>query len=287
MQKLLSCYVIFILLLIPFFYQSANGKELDGSDDPCDVADTNNPYVSVHLNRMSIPDRETGMYHADFYVYFCANNGLSETGEFPYQIINDVDLQRDPTIPFNGTVLEDHVKGNMITTLDHSLFPFETVPIKIMIESKNLATNELNFSESSEVRFDKKLLIPGIGSEVDRWESFVENHTYVPGERDSDFSRFHVYLFLEPSYFGSFVKYIFPIVIMNLIAVVFYFKLNNLKDRLTILLPLLLGFIFFHVGILNTLPTLNHPTLFDGISFVSYGLFSGIILLTLRRMTKT
>jgi hypothetical protein len=236
-------------------------------------ADSENEYeIGIYLLNVGKVDLQTGSYDLDFYMWI-----KSDTSDF---------TKSPPRFEFmNGRVTtevlavepdyyEVRVKGNFLKNMNFQKYPFEQLLLTVEVEGVNDITSTVFVPDTQSTGIDKLVNIPGwrlVSS-----DSSVTVHQYPD---DKSYSRYIFSVTIERFFLSSFLKTIFPILIITTIAMLaFWMSPSNFTSRIGLGASTLLAAVAAHLNASNQLPPIGYLTLFDKIMIIAYALFLNNLL---------
>jgi hypothetical protein len=177
--------------------------------------------------------------------------------------------------------MEKRIRGTFFNNLDFHNFPFETIDLKVVAEPARPWTIHkatLHVSETAGV--DPDANIPGYDLGTERVH--IETHMYETEEET--YERYVANFPVEKSALGSFLKIIFPVLIVVAISFVAYIVPQNYEVVAAIALLPLVAVIFLHINALDQLPPLGYLTIFDKLMVIVYAMIANNIFSTGRQM---
>ncbi len=104
----------------------------------------------------------------------------------------------------------------------------------------------------------------------------IEVTDFFYDEQDT-FSRYSAHYFVERSIIGSFVKNLFPVIMITGLSLLIFFIPENFTPRIYLTAPLLLSLVYLHQGVLKEIPPVGYLTIFDNVMLINYTLFINAI----------
>lgn len=239
--------------------------------------------VSVGIYLMSINDFDSvkGVYSLEFYLYVFWNPMF--VGEPNFQILNAVEMKKEQ-------VKVDHLDGGeaawylvhakLFTTPDLKHYPFDTIPLKVIIEDASHDVSEVNLVwNQAESGVDDMFSTTGWIEQEIRYES--DEHSYPWGRNYSQISFTFV---LERNSISSAVNILLPPLIFCFVSFL-AFIITPLKDislpvRLSLGTGMIISAVLFHVAQSSALPPFGGIRQLDIIMMSAYVAIATSILIT-------
>lgn len=229
--------------------------------------------IGISLVNIGEIDKKIGTYEMDFW-YSISSDTIDLTVNPPPEVdfINGRILETRSEFQ-SPQIIEKRMLGKFSSEMDFRDFPFEKIPLQIRIEPlPQWPTNKAKFTVHDASGVDVSATVPG-------W-NVVESNFRVQENKygQNTYSQFVAEYVIQRDVLGSFLKTIFPILIILGISFVAYLipKHYDVVTELS-LLPLL-ALVFFHVSTIDQLPTLGYMTVFDKIMIISYVLIMNNIV---------
>jgi hypothetical protein len=169
--------------------------------------------------------------------------------------------------------------GKFSSEMDFSDFPFEKIPLQIKVEPlPQWPTQKATFAVHEASGIDQSATVPG-------WKIVDSNFQVLENKYGQNtYSQFVAEYVIQRDVLGSFLKTIFPILIILGISFVAYIipKHYDVVTELS-LLPLL-ALVFFHVSTIEQLPPLGYMTIFDKVMMIAYVLIMNNIIASGRQI---
>lgn len=172
-----------------------------------------------------------------------------------FNFINGIHLEFDAESA-EEKYCEVKVRGEFFNERDFRNFPFETLNLKIEIESEGTerTLGKIRFVLDPNGDIDKSETV--FGWETGEFRLSVIDYFYDENDPDSTFnwSRYTAEFFVERSTTGSLVKNILPISIITGLSLLIFFTSQNFTPRIYLTAPLLLSLVFLYQGALDEIP---------------------------------
>ncbi len=269
-MKLFSLvFFIFFAIMILSFGFSQNAFAVEVSDEPQEYV------VGVSLRSVGEINKQIGSYDLDFW-YSIYSEGKDLLNDPP----PEVDFINGKSLEFSSQYLgsnlfEQRVQGTFVGPMDFHDFPFEKIHLRVELEPVTpFNTDYLVFSVDPASGIDNTADIPG-------W--FISEPTFlitenVYGQGGEPYSRYVADFTVERSPIGSFLKIIFPILIVVAIGFIAYMFPGNYDLQAALALLPLGAIVFLQVSTLDELPPLGYLTLYDKMMVIVYALIANNVL---------
>ncbi|MDX1441894.1 MAG: hypothetical protein R3237_05495 [Nitrosopumilaceae archaeon] len=228
--------------------------------------------IGVYILNVGKIDLQTGTYDLDFYLWIRSDQSNFVENPPKIEFMNGKASMEPISIEEN--YYEYRVKGNFQKNMNFKNYPFEQ--LQLTIEVEGLADiNKLEFVvDEVETGIDKLVNIPGWNLKEN--SAFIQEHEYSDG---SSFSRFVFALDIERFPLSSFLKTIFPVLIITTIAMLaFWMSPTNFTARIGLGASTLLAAVAAHLNAAGQLPPIGYLTLMDKIMIIAYSLFLNNLL---------
>lgn len=229
--------------------------------------------IGISLVNIGEIDKKIGTYEMDFW-YSISSDQADLTSNPPPQVdfVNGRILETRSEFQ-SPQIIEKRMLGKFSSEMDFRDFPFEKIPLQIKIEPlPQWPTNKARFAVHEASGVDVTATVPGwkiVDSNFQVLESKYGQNTY---------SQIVAEYVIQRDVLGSFLKTIFPILIILGISFVAYLIPRNYDVVTELSLLPLLALVFFHVSTIDQLPTLGYMTIFDKIMIISYVLIMNNIV---------
>lgn len=231
--------------------------------------------VGVYLVNIGKTDLQAGSYDIDFYIWFASDNpGVNFTKSAPrFDFMNALNTIITPS-HVEPSYYEARVKGTFVKNMDFRNYPFDTQQVTVEVEGFE-PTDKLVFKpDTAASGFDDMINVPGwmlAGS-----SSKVVDHHYREG---TTFSRYVFTFTLERAPLSSFLKSIFPVMIITSIAMLtFWMSPKHFAIRVGLAASTLLALVAAHLSAASQLPPIGYLTLMDKVMVTAYALFLNNLL---------
>ena len=234
--------------------------------------------VAISLIGIGEINKQIGSYELDFwYSIFSEDKNLLTDGPPPIDFMNG----RDETFSSEylaSNIFEQRVRGVFVSDMDFKNFPFEKIILKVELEPVTpYDTDNVIFRIDPASGIDSSATVPGWS--VTEPTFSIGTKIYGNGE---EYSRFTAEYTIERSFIGTFLKIIFPVLIVLSISFLAYIIPEHFDVSAALTLLPLLAVIFLHIDTLDQLPVLGYLTIFDKILLISYALIANNIICTSR-----
>jgi hypothetical protein len=242
------------------------------SSDP--AASEQHYSVGVYLINVGKIDLQNGAYDLDFYVWLASEDPATDFVKSQPKIdfMNGLSVKVEPS-RVESKYYEARVKGTFLKNMDFRNYPFDSHDVTIELEGFD-PIEKLTFVPDYEATgFDSLVNVPGWN--LGRSHSEVIAHEYP----DGTYSRYIFTFTIERAPLSSFLKTIFPVVIITTIAMLaFWMSPTNFAPRIGLAATTLLAAVAAHLNAANQLPPIGYLTLIDKIMIVAYALFLNNLL---------
>jgi len=236
--------------------------------------------VGVYLVNIGKIDVQTGSYDLDFYVWFASSDpGTDFTKEKPrFDFTNGLRFTADP-MRIEPSYYEARVRGTFIKNMDFRNYPFDRQQVTIEVEGFETVDRLVFVPDEQASGFDGLINVPGWNLGGSR--SDVTVHEYP----DSKYSRYVFTFVIERAALSSFLKTIFPVIIITTIAMLaFWMSPTNFVPRIGLAASTLLAAVAAHLNATNQLPPIGYLTFIDKIMIIVYALFLNNLLSMVMQM---
>lgn len=220
--------------------------------------------IGISLVNIGEIDKKIGTYEMDFWYSISSDTDLTANPPPQVDFINGRILETRSEFA-NPQIIEKRMLGKFSSEMDFSDFPFEKIPLQIKIEPlPQWPTQKATFTVHEASGIDQSATVPGwkiIDSNFQVLESKYGQNTY---------SQFVAEYTIQRDVLGSFLKTIFPILIILGISFVAYIIPKNYGIVADLSVLPLLALIFFHISVLDQLPPLGYMTIFDRLMIIAY-----------------
>ncbi len=264
-MKLMKNFFVFFLILswiliVPSAYaqtESHNKKTYD---------------IGTYLLNVGKIDLQTGTYDLDFYLWIRSNDVNFLESKPKFEFMNGKATIEPITVEEN--YYEARVKGVFQKNMDFRNYPFEKILLTVEIEGVEDYDSFEFVPDLEESGVDSLVNIPGWN--LKSTNSDISVHEYSDGK---EFSRYVFSLEIERFPLSSFLKTIFPIIIITTIAMLaFWMSPTNFTARIGLGASTLLAAVAAHLNAANQLPPIGYLTLMDKIMIIAYALFLNNLL---------
>jgi len=256
----------------------------DEFDDPVmNLKEPVNFEVDLLLNNVVDIDRTNGHYVVDFWLVISSDDiNFTEIPPPDIDFTNGI-IDSVSSVYVTEHFIEQRIQGKFFNKFDFRNFPFDVIDLKIIVEPVRPWTIEkaiLHVSPTSGI--DPDANVPGYVIGNKKFD--IETHTY---ELDNEvYPRFVANFSVEKSSLGSFLKVMFPVLIVLGISFVAYIVPEHYEVSAAIALLPLVAVIFLHINILDQLPSLAYLTIFDKMMIIVYAMIANNVVSTGRQMRE-
>ena len=228
--------------------------------------------IGAYLLNVGRIDLQAGAYDIDFYMWIYSENSDFTKEKPKFEFMNGRATIEPITI--EPHYYEARVKGTFLKNMDFHEYPFEKLYLTIEIESIDDTSSVKFVADIDESGVDKLVNIPGWS--IKNSSSDIITHEYSDGK---SYSRYIFSLVTERYFLSSFLKTIFPIIIITTIAMLaFWMSPTNFAPRIGLAASTLLAAVAAHLNAANQLPPIGYLTLLDKIMIIAYALFLNNLL---------
>ena len=238
---------------------------------------------SVALSLVSIGeiDKRIGTYDLDFwYSIYAENQDLLLNPPPEVDFVNGKD-EKISSQYLASNIYEHRVRGTFINTMDFRDFPFEKIKLKVDIEPVTpWNTDKVLLRVDPASGIDSTANVPG-------WfvtEPNFSINTKTYGLSQEEYSRYTAEYTIERSPLGSFLKIIFPVLIVLTISFIAYLIPENFDVSSVFALLPLIAVVFLHINALDQLPALGYLTMYDKMMIIVYALITNNVISTGREI---
>ncbi len=236
--------------------------------------------IGVYLINVGKIELQTGSYDLDFYIWFASTNpDVDFTRQTPrFDFMNALRTTVEPS-RIEPDYYEARVKGTFIKNMDFRQYPFDTQLVTIEIEGFDTVDKLVFVPDYEATGYDELINVPGWALGEGRSE--VVEHRYP----DGTYSRYVFTFTIERAPLSSFLKTIFPVLIITTIAMLaFWMSPTNFAPRIGLAASTLLAAVAAHLNAANQLPPIGYLTLIDKVMIVVYALFLNNLLSMVMQM---
>jgi hypothetical protein len=228
--------------------------------------------IGVYLLNVGKIDLQTGSYDLDFYLWIYSENADFTKLKPQFEFMNGRTTIEPITV--EPHYYEARVKGTFLKNMDFHQYPFEKLPLTIEVEGIETLDKIVFTPDYDAGGIDAFVNIPGWN--LSDSTSTVKTHQYYDG---NSYSRYIFSFTIERYPLSSFLKTIFPVVIITTIAMLaFWMSPTNFASRIGLGASTLLAAVAAHLNAANQLPPVGYLTLFDKIMIIAYALFLNNLL---------
>ena len=262
---------VFLLAFGALFAQTAFAQT---SDKPEEYE------IGLSLINIGEIDKKIGTYELDF--WYSIQSDKVNLLENPPPEVDFINGRIDDTYSEfkHPQIIEKRLVGKFSSEMNFRDFPFEKIPLQIRIEPlPQWTVNDVVFKANPSSGLDKSATVPGWI--VTESNFYIETNQY---NEDSVYSQFVAEYVIQRDPLGSFLKTIFPILIVLGISFVAYMIPKNYDIVAELSLLPLLALVFLHISTLEQLPPLGYLTVFDKLMIISYVLITNNVVATGRQI---
>lgn len=228
--------------------------------------------IGTYLLNVGKVDLQTGSYDLDFYMWIKSDDMDFTQTKPAFEFMNG--RVTTETVTIEPHYYEIRVKGTFLKNMNFQKYPFEQLFLTIEVEGIDDINSVVFVPDVSASGIDDLVNIPG-------WrlvsnDSQITEHHYPDGK---SYSRYIFSMTIERHFFSSFLKTIFPVIIITTIAMLaFWMSPTNFAPRIGLGASTLLAAVAAHLNAANQLPPIGYLTLFDKIMIIAYALFLNNLL---------
>lgn len=228
--------------------------------------------VGIYLLNVGKIDLQTSSYDLDFYMWVYSDQDDFTQSKPKIEFMNGKATMEPITV--EPHYYEARVKGTFLNNLDFHQYPFEQLHLTVVVEGIDGRGDLILVADKDESGVDKLINIPGWHL-VDNTQDILV-HQYPDGK---EYSRYVYTMTIERFFVSSFLKTIFPVIIITTIAMLaFWMSPSNFAPRIGLGASTLLAAVAAHLSAANQLPPIGYLTLLDKIMIVVYALFLNNLL---------
>ena len=271
--------IFLIISLLGIFFVGSmitnNVSAQESDEDPIEYS------VALSLVSIGEIDKRIGTYELDFWSSIYAENQdllLNPPPEVDF--VNGKDEQISSQY-LASNIYEHRVRGTFVNTMDFRDFPFEKIQLKVDIEPVTpWNTDRVLLQVDPASGIDSTANVPGWF--VTEPNFSINSKTY--GTSQEEYSRYTAEFTIERSPLGSFLKIIFPVLIVLTISFIAYLIPENFDVSSVFALLPLLAVVFLHINALDQLPALGYLTMYDKMMIIVYALITNNVISTGREI---
>jgi hypothetical protein len=259
-----SFLIICVSLLVAIGSPIAAGAQNSIQSDEAEVLT-----VGVYLINIGKIDLQVGSYDLDFYFWLSSDDpDVDFTKEKPaFDFMNSMNARVEPS-RIEPNYYEVRVKGTFLKNMDFRNYPFDSQRVTVEVEGFEPVDRLVFAPDVDSSGYDYLVNVPGWN--LGQTTSDVIVHDYP----DFSYSRYIFSFDLERAYLSSFLKTIFPVLIITTIAMLaFWMSPTNFPPRIGLAASTLLAAVAAHLNAANQLPPIGYLTLMDKVMIVAYVLF--------------
>lgn len=262
-----SLRTLFILLTISIWILSAPYSYAQGQSNEKKTFE-----IGTYLLNVGKIDLQTGTYDLDFYLWIRSDEANFLEAKPKFEFMNGKATMEQVSLEEN--YYEVRVKGVFQKNMDFRSYPFEKILLTVEIEGVEDNSSFEFIPDIKESGVDNLVNIPGWN--LKSTNSDISIHEYSDG---TEFSRYVFSLEIERFPLSSFLKSIFPVIIITTIAMLaFWMSPTNFTARIGLGASTLLAAVAAHLNAANQLPPIGYLTLMDKIMIIAYALFLNNLL---------
>ena len=269
--------VIFVSVLI-FFGGSILSENIfaqESDEEPIEYS------VATSLVSIGEIDKKIGTYELDFwYSIYADNQDLLVNPPPEVDFVNGKD-EKISSQYLASNIYEQRVRGTFVNTMDFRDFPFEKIQLKVDIEPVTpWNTDKVLLKVDPASGIDSTANVPGWFVTDPKFS--IDTKTY--GVSQEEYSRYTAEFTIERSPLGSFLKIVFPVLIVLTISFIAYLIPENFDVSSVFALLPLVAVVFLHINALDQLPALGYLTVYDKMMIIVYALITNNVISTGREI---
>jgi len=262
-----------------------------------------NWWTGLTLYRIGEIDTVAGTYDMTFnyWVQIFEKNDIANFTAKPPRpdFVNRVEVEQPVTEKTKGIIQTNHYYDIMVSEtfyadMDFKKFPFERLDLSVIVEpSYDVVPLGDPFGYPSGSRNDTIQFhrwpftalkpegpppefkigvydVPSPGYEIGGYNITVDDHTYSEGDT---YSRYEATFEVQRMVLGSFLKFIFPIIVMTSLAMsALVYPSDEYLTKIELNAIFLIGIIFFVQVVSEEIPSTGEMTIFDIVNVMSYAI---------------
>jgi len=221
-------------------------------------------------------DHQSGSYELDFWTQISPVSKEHDLTEYPPPKLIFLNGRIEHITGENcrPSQYEYLVQGRFFNNMEFKEYPFQKIELAVRMESATPGNvTYVEFEVEPTAGIDEAVNIPGWNLSDVTFEIVIHNYP-----EEGPFNRFEAIMQIESYPLQSFMKNIFPVVILVSISLISMWIPKNYTARIYLTMPPLLALVFWHIGTINQLPILGYLTIFDQIMIASYAVLLNCIL---------
>lgn len=225
--------------------------------------------AGVYLINIGKIDLQTGSYDLDFYFWLSTSNpAVDFTKSKPtFDFMNSMNAKIEPS-QVSPNYYEVRVKGTFLKNMDFRNYPFDTQQVTVEVEGFDTIDKLVFEPDFAASGYDSLVNVPGWKLGETKQDVIIHNYP------DQTYSRYIFSFNIERSPLSSFLKTVFPVIIITTIAMLaFWMSPTNFAPRIGLAASTLLAAVAAHLNAANALPPIGYLTLMDKVMIVTYALF--------------
>ena len=278
-MELNTCKMIFMIALIAIFFVGStlteNISAQESDEEPIEYS------VATSLVSIGEIDKKIGTYELDFwYSIYADNQDLLVNPPPEVDFVNGKD-EKISSQYLASNIYEQRVRGTFVNTMDFRDFPFEKIQLKVDIEPVTpWNTDKVLLKVDPASGIDSTANVPGWFVTDPNFS--IDTKTY--GVSQEEYSRYTAEFTIERSPLGSFLKIVFPVLIVLTISFIAYLIPENFDVSSVFALLPLVAVVFLHINALDQLPALGYLTVYDKMMIIVYALITNNVVSTGREI---
>ena len=270
--------IVFFVSVLIFFGGSIFSENIfaqESLEDPIEYS------VATSLVSIGEIDKKIGTYELDFwYSIYADNQDLLVNPPPEVDFVNGKD-EKISSQYLASNIYEQRVRGTFVNTMDFRDFPFEKIQLKVDIEPVTpWNTDKVLLKVDPASGIDSTANVPGWFVTDPNFS--IDTKTY--GVSQEEYSRYTAEFTIERSPLGSFLKIVFPVLIVLTISFIAYLIPENFDVSSVFALLPLVAVVFLHINALDQLPALGYLTVYDKMMIIVYALITNNVISTGREI---
>ena len=254
------------------YAQAGEGDSLSRQSGDENITSSSKPErltAGVYLINIGKIDLQTGSYDLDLYFWLSTSDpAIDFTKNKPtFDFMNSMNARIEPS-QISPDYYEVRVKGTFLKNMDFRNYPFDTQQVTVEVEGFQTVDKLVFEPDTASSGYDNLVNVPG-------WKlGDIKQDVIVHKYPDRSYSRYVFSFNIERSPLSSFLKTVFPVIIITTIAMLaFWMSPTNFAPRIGLAASTLLAAVAAHLNAANALPPIGYLTLMDKVMIVAYALF--------------
>jgi hypothetical protein len=220
--------------------------------------------VGLYLINLGKFDISTGSFTADFYLSLKCNGTCPSTN---FEFMNGRAASFDKIVDKPDEKFY-RIQANLNSPINLKKFPFDDQKMQIILEDKDLTTEELIYVPDLEQSgLDESIFITGWY--IENWTAETKTHYYPV--YDETYSQYVFTIPISRVIINSFFKTFLPIIFIILVMLSsFVLDPDKITTRLAMVGSSLVASVMFHVSMANQIPPVGYLTFVDKFMVLTY-----------------